>query len=168
MINGNPATNLIIFILIFFDVMVILLFLRWLHGKGRGVRMRRQFVKEVIQSGNFILAAVFENHWVIARTLTMKPSAGFAVEDGPGCYVIKTFSHPVDDIESSEEYEDLFVGHSTNVCQFVHDSFNGKGDNDIMKAVRADKVAFMKIELCEEAKMEELEKELRSTCGRAE
>lgn len=167
MINGIPATNAIIFILIFIDVMAVLMFVRWLIRFGQVARMRKQFVKEVVEKGAFITAGAFEDHWVVSRTLTRKPLTGFAVEGGPGCYVIKTFSHPVDDIETSMEYDDLFIGQYADICQAVHDRFAGKGNDDVLKAILSGKVAFVKLVFCEAEKMDQLEKELNSTYGRA-
>lgn len=167
MINGIEATNYIVFILIFIDVLAVLMFARWVVGFLKAARLRKQFVKDVVTKGGFIPAAAFEDHWVVSRTLTRKPISGFAVEGGPGCYVIKTFSHPVEDIDSSMEYDDLFIGQYTDICQCVHDRFAGKGNGDVLNAVLTGKVAFVKLVFCDADKMDETEKELNSTYRRA-
>jgi hypothetical protein len=108
----------------------------------------------------FIYYEDFESRWIISSGRgKYGTSNGFKYQDGPGCYVITVYSHPVTD-DNWNNYEDIYIGQSVNVCQRVHNHFNGKGNGDVYADIKYGKYVYVHFVMCQESEMNDVEKRL--------
>lgn len=104
--------------------------------RAANARLRRK-----VRRGGFISGTDFEKNWIISGG--EKP-VGYKYADFPGCYVIMIFSSPVRG-KRFYNYENIYIGQSVNVCQRVHNHFNGKGKGDIYADIKYGKYAYVRI-----------------------
>lgn len=136
---------LLLFVLCFIIRLIIV------HHKNKRIR-------HTIASGEFIYYADFEKNWISAK-YGKKGVAGYKYNDTPGCYVITIFSDPVTD-GNFFNYENIYIGQSVNVCQRVHNHFNGKGKGDVYADIKYGKYAYVRIVPCRKEQMNQMEKDL--------
>ena len=122
------------------------------------VRRKNERIRQTIASGQFIYYADFEKDWISAKS-GKKGVAGYKYNDTPGCYVITIFSEPVTD-DDFFNYENIYIGQSVNVCQRVHNHFNGKGKGDVYADIKYGKFAYVRIVPCKKEEMNKMEKDL--------
>ena len=122
------------------------------------VRNKNKRIRENIYSGKFISADEFERNWISVK-YGKKGVAGYKYNDGPGCYVIMIYSHEPAESER-ENYENIYIGQSVNVCKRVHNHLNGKGNGDVYADRKMGKPIYVHFERCPEKDMNKLEKNL--------
>ena len=122
---------------------------------------KKNKLKREIYSGKFLYYKDFEQRWIISDSKE-KSRTGFKYEDGPGCYVITIYHRPVKH-KNWDKYENIYIGQSINVCQRVHNHFNGKGNGDIYADIKYGKYVYVRFIRCEKEEMNDLEKELIAT-----
>lgn len=110
-----------------------------------------------VTSGHFISCRDFEKNWIAAEN--GETGSGLKYRDGPGCYVITIFNHPVTD-GNYRNYENIYIGQSLNICQRVHNHFNGKGNGDVYADVRNGKSVYVRLLRCDRKQMNDLERKL--------
>ena len=120
---------------------------------------KRKKIRSAIFEEAFIPLDAFEKNWIVGGKQGKSGLTGYKYEDGPGCYVILIFDLPVEDDDYSR-YENVYIGQSVNVCQRVHNHFNGKGNGDVYADVRNGKCVYVQFKRCPEEDMNRLEKEL--------
>lgn len=120
---------------------------------------KRRKIRESIFDGHFLPEKTFERNWIVGGSRGKKGLTGYKYEDGPGCYVILIFNHPVADNDYAN-YDDVYIGQSVNVCKRVHNHFNGKGNGDVYADVRNGKYAYVQFQRCQKSQMNALEKSL--------
>lgn len=104
--------------------------------RAANARLRRK-----VRRGGFISSTDFEKNWIISGG---EPPVGYKYADFPGCYVIMIFASPVRG-KRFYNYENIYIGQSVNVCQRVHNHFNGKGKGDIYADIKYGKYAYVRI-----------------------
>ena len=104
--------------------------------RAANARLRRK-----VRRGGFISSTDFEKNWIISGGET---PVGYKYADFPGCYVIMIFASPVRG-KQFYNYENIYIGQSVNVCQRVHNHFNGKGKGDIYADIKYGKYAYVRI-----------------------
>lgn len=112
-------------------------------------RLRRKMRK-----GGFMHWSAFEQDWIIDR----KDGAqtGYKYNDRPGCYIIMIFAKPVRG-KRFVNYENIYIGQSVNVCQRVHNHFNGKGNGDVYADIKYGKEAYVRIVPCKAKRLNDME-----------
>lgn len=103
--------------------------------KAKQARLRRK-----IKKGGFTYWEKFEEEWITSE----KDRTGLKYNDFPGCYVILIFDRPVHG-KRFWGWENIYVGQSVNVCQRVHNHFNGKGKGDVYADIKYGKYAYVRI-----------------------
>ena len=121
--------------------------------------MERQRITNDIYSRGFLYYKDFENRWIISSARKYGRGNGFKYQDGPGCYVITIYDHPIEYGEV-DDYENVYVGQSVNMCQRVHAHFNGKGNGDVYADIKYGKWVYVSLVPCEKQDMNRVEKEL--------
>lgn len=111
-----------------------------------------------ILSGDFIPYEEFEQNWISIRRGN-RGVAGYKYFESPGCYVITMYSYPVQN-GNYTNYENIYIGQSTNVCQRVHNHFHGKGNGDVYADIKYGKYAYVQILPCRAEEMNALEIQL--------
>ena len=104
--------------------------------RAANARLRRK-----VRRGGFISSTDFEKNWIISGGET---PVGYKYADFSGCYVIMIFASPVRG-KRFYNYENIYIGQSVNVCQRVHNHFNGKGKGDIYADIKYGKYAYVRI-----------------------
>lgn len=118
-------------------LILLALFLAARHSrKATNARLRRK-----IRKGEFLHYTKFEENWIVDGADT---PTGYKYADFPGCYVIMIFDKPVRH-RRFDNYENIYIGQSVNVCQRVHNHFNGKGKGDIYADIKYGKEAYVRI-----------------------
>ena len=119
---------------------------------------KNQKIKDKILNGDFIYYKDFENNWITQKQGN-KGISGYKYSDCSGCYVILIFPIPIEN-NKFENYENVYIGQSVNICKRVHSHFNGKGKGDIYADIKYGKHAYVKFVPCPKEDMNKLEKEL--------
>lgn len=118
---------------------LLVLIVLWIRArstpKAKNVRLRRK-----IRRGGFTHWTRFEENWIIDE----KERTGCKYNDFPGCYVIMIFDKPVR-FGRFYGWENIYIGQSINVCQRVHNHFNGKGKGDVYADIKYGKEAYVRI-----------------------
>lgn len=122
------------------------------------VKYKNAKIRESITSGKLIYYKDFEDNWISIRN-GKKGLVGYKYNDTSGCYVIMIFDHLVRN-NKFNNYENIYIGQSVNVCQRVHNHFNGKGKGDVYADIKYGKEAYVRIVPCHKKDMNSLEKEL--------
>lgn len=104
--------------------------------RAANARLRRK-----VRRGGFISSADFEKNWIVSGG---ENPVGYKYADFSGCYVIMIFEAPVRG-KRFYNYENIYIGQSVNVCQRVHNHFNGKGKGDIYADIKYGKYAYVRI-----------------------
>ena len=144
---------------IIFCAAVIVLLVVFLVVYFAWIRKKNEAIRGQIYDGSFIPYTEFEKDWIAVGGRGRKEMSGYKYEDGAGCYVILIFDHPVED-GNWTGYENVYIGQSVNVCQRVHNHFNGKGNGDVYADIRNGKYVYVQFKRCEKAEMNNLEKSL--------
>lgn len=103
--------------------------------KAKQARLRRK-----VRKGGFTYWEKFEEEWITSE----KDRTGLKYNDFPGCYVILIFDKPIHG-RRFWGWENIYVGQSVNVCQRVHNHFNGKGKGDVYADIKYGKYAYVRI-----------------------
>ena len=114
---------------------------------SRNVRLRKK-----IRKNGFMPAEEFEKQWIISE----KDRTGYKYNDFPGCYVIMIFKKPVRR-SRFYGYENIYVGQSVNVCQRVHNHFNGKGNGDVYSDIKNGMYVYVNFVPVEEKRLNDME-----------
>lgn len=115
--------------------------------KAKQARLRRK-----VKKGGFVLRDKFEEDWIIDE----KAKLGHKYNDFSGCYVILIFDKPVRG-KRFWGWENIYVGQSVNVCQRVHNHFNGKGNGDVYADIKYGKYAYVRIVPVKAKRLNEME-----------
>ena len=124
----------------------------------RRAPMNQQKLKKTVTDNTFIYYKDFEKNWIVEGKDGQKPY-GYKYLDDSGCYIITVYDRFVGD-GNYWNYENIYIGQSVDVCQRVHDHFNGKGKGDIYADIKYGKHVYVQLILCGEKKMNALEKRL--------
>ncbi len=118
---------------------LLILVILWIWArctpKAKNARLRRR-----VRRGGFVHWTRFEENWIIDE----KERTGCKYNDFPGCYVIMIFDKPVR-FKRFYGWENIYIGQSINVCQRVHNHFNGKGKGDVYADIKYGKEAYVRI-----------------------
>ena len=115
--------------------------------KAKQARLRRK-----VKKGGFTYWEKFEDEWIISE----KDRVGLKYNDFSGCYVILIFEKPVRGRRFSG-WENIYVGQSVNVCQRVHNHFNGKGKGDVYADIKYGKFAYVRIIPVKQKRLNDME-----------
>ena len=117
-------------------ILLVLFFAARSSRRVTNSRLRRK-----IRRGEFLHYSKFEKNWITEGA--DKPT-GYKYADFSGCYVIMIFDKPVRG-KRFVNYENIYIGQSVNVCQRVHNHFNGKGKGDVYADIKYGKEAYVRI-----------------------
>ena len=78
-------------------------------------------------------------------------------DDFSGCYIILIFDHEVTD-NNYTDYKDVYVGQSEKVWHRVRQHVTGHGNGDVYADLKYGKYLYIKIMLCMEEEMNDMEK----------
>ena len=115
--------------------------------KAKQARLRRK-----VKKGGFVSWEKFEEDWIVDE----KKHIGNKYNDFSGCYVILIFDKPVHG-KRFWGWENIYVGQSVNVCQRVHNHFNGKGKGDVYADIKYGKYAYVRIVPVKAKRLNEME-----------
>lgn len=126
----------------------------------RYVKKRNAELRNSVLSGKFISLKDFEDNWIADRPSVRrgKGHIGYKYNDMTGCYVILIFGETPNGEFSN--YENSYIGQSVNVCQRVHNHFNGKGNGDVYADCKFGKLLYVQFFPCAKPEMNSLEKSL--------
>lgn len=133
--------------------LLLALLVLWLAARStkRAVNAR---LRRKMRRGGFMHYTKFEQDWIIDRR--DKAQAGYKYNDRPGCYIIMIFDKPVHG-KRFRNYENIYIGQSVNVCQRVHNHFNGKGNGDVYADIKYGKEAYVRIVPCKAKRLNDME-----------
>ena len=141
-------SNILLYIALF---LLIVLWIRTRYTpKAKQARLRRK-----VRKGGFTYWEKFEDEWIISE----KDRVGLKYNDFSGCYVILIFEKPVRGRRFSG-WENIYVGQSVNVCQRVHNHFNGKGKGDVYADIKYGKFAYVRIIPVKQKRLNDMETSL--------
>lgn len=143
---------------IFLSVAIVVVSIIYAIIKQILINEKNKSIREEISENVFISAQRFENNWIVHRKGN-KGLSGFKYNDGPGCYIIVIFDEEVTD-NNYLNYDEIYIGQSTKVCQRVHNHFNGKGNGDVYADLKYGKYVYVQFISCEKYEMNEIEKML--------
>lgn len=130
---------------------LLVLIILWIKArntpKAKQARLRRK-----IKKGGFVYWEKFEEDWITSE----KDRTGLKYSDFSGCYVILIFDKPVRG-RRFWGWEDIYVGQSVNVCQRVHNHFNGKGKGDVYADIKYGKFAYVRIVPVKQKRLNDME-----------
>ena len=118
-----------------------------LTPKAKQARLRGK-----VRKGGFTYWEKFESEWIVSE----KDRVGLKYNDFSGCYVILIFEKPVHGRRFSG-WENIYVGQSVNVCQRVHNHFNGKGKGDVYADIKYGKFAYVRIIPVKQKRLNDME-----------
>lgn len=126
----------------------------------RHVKKRNAVLRNSVLSGRFISLDEFESNWIADRPSARrgKGHIGYKYNDMIGCYVILIFGETPNGEFSN--YENSYIGQSVNVCQRVHNHFNGKGNGDVYVDRKFGKLIYVQFFPCARENMNSMEKSL--------
>ena len=150
--------------LILIIIVAIILYVRAINKaeeeKREAIRYKQETIRRDVYSSRFLYYKDFEARWLNADSSTNgRGRDGFKYQDGPGCYVIVIHRSPVTG-GNYKNYENIYIGQSINVCQRVHNHFNGKGNGDIYADIRNGKWVYVQFIRCPQEELNRREKEL--------
>ena len=116
-------------------------------------------IQDEVRGGDFIDAEEFLASWIMGGSPGHSGFAGFKYADEPGCYVILVFDHEVEDGDW-DDYDEVYVGQSVNMCQRVRNHLTGSGNGDVYADMRSGKHVYVQFNPCEEEELNDLEKAL--------
>lgn len=103
-------------------------------------KAKRARLRQKVKRGGFMPYERFEENWIIDEIERL----GYKYNDFSGCYVILIFNKPVRG-KRFWGWENIYIGQSVNVCQRVHNHFNGKGKGDVYADIKYGKYAYVRI-----------------------
>ena len=134
-------------------LLAALLFLTVLWIKVRLTPKAKQArLRSKVRKGDFTYWEKFESEWIVSE----KDRVGLKYNDFSGCYVILIFEKPVHGRRFSG-WENIYVGQSVNVCQRVHNHFNGKGKGDVYADIKYGKFAYVRIIPVKQKRLNDME-----------
>lgn len=98
----------------------------------------------------FITANQFNRNW-------LSSNSGYQKIHIPGCYIILLSKNQ---ITNDRDFDDVYVGQSTDVYKRVHNHLMGKGNGDVYADIKYGRYAYIKIIPCAEQNLNEMEKNL--------
>ena len=119
---------------------------------------KNEKLRNIISSRKFIYYKDFEKNWIVSSS-EKRGKIGYKYNDTSGCYVITIYDYYVDDGKFMD-YDDIYIGQSVNVCQRVHNHFNGKGNGDVYADIKYGRYVYVQIIPCRKDEMNVLEKQL--------
>ena len=132
-------------------VMLLVLLVLWIRArstpKAKQARLRR-----TVKKGEFTFWEKFEDGWIVSE----KERTGLKYNDFSGCYVILIFAKPVRGRRFSR-WENIYIGQSVNVCQRVHNHFNGKGNGNVYADVRDGKYVYVRLIPVKQKRLNDME-----------
>lgn len=133
--------------------LLLALLVLWLAARNtkRAVNAR---LRRKMRRGGFMHYTKFEQDWIIDRRDNAQ--TGYKYNDRPGCYIIMIFDKPVHG-KRFRNYENIYIGQSVNVCQRVHNHFNGKGNGDVYADIKYGKEAYVRIVPCKAKRLNDME-----------
>jgi len=140
----------------FLVVLSVVLFLT-IHIKSV-IKAQNEKVRNNIFKGEFIYYKNFEMNWITSR-YGNKGVSGYKCNDTSGCYVILIFGNIVEN-EKYDNFDNVYIGQSINICKRVHSHFTGKGKGDIYADIKYGKEAYVQFIPSPIEDMNKLEKEL--------
>lgn len=147
-----------------FIIIAVIVICAVAQGQKRQEEERQRITNDIYSRG-FLYYKDFENRWIISSARGKYGNEnGFKYQDGPGCYVITIYDHPIECGEF-DDYENVYVGQSVNICQRVHAHFNGKGNGDVYADIKYGKWVYVSLVRCERQEMNRVEKELIAAFG---
>lgn len=120
------------------------------------VKRKTNNAKRYIDKSQFMPADLFMKNWVSSKTMLGKGRAGFKFVDGPGCYVIKIFTNPTEDMDADNFY-DMLIGTGERMCETVYHGFTGKGNKKMYDYYCSSKSIYVKFIRGDANKLDELE-----------
>lgn len=137
-------------------VIVAVAYILWLHH----VKKRNAELRSSVLNGEFISLSDFEDNWITDRPSARrgKGHIGYKYNDTAGCYVILIFGKTPN--EDFSNYENTYIGQSVNICQRVHNHFNGKGNGDVYADRKLGKPIYIQFFPCAKESMNSMEKSL--------
>lgn len=120
-------------------LMLLVLLILWIRAR-QSPRAKRARLRRKVKKGSFTFWEKFEEEWIINE----KNRLGLKYNDFSGCYVILIFEKPVRGRRFSG-WENIYVGQSVNVCQRVHNHFNGKGNGNVYADIKYGKYAYVRL-----------------------
>lgn len=136
---------------VFLPIALLILLVLWIRVRqspgAKRARLRRK-----VRKGGFTYWEKFEEDWIISE----KDRVGLKYSDHSGCYVILIFEKPVRGRRFSG-WENIYVGQSVNVCQRVHNHFNGKGKGDVYADIKYGKFAYVRIIPVKQKRLNDME-----------
>ena len=150
--------KIVIVLFLFIYGIFIYLELKAKIKRRNAIRKKDEQLKTKLKNSEFIYYKEFERNWILYRN-KKGGETGYKYYDGSGCYVITIYDEKVRD-GNYENYSNIYIGQSINVCQRVHNHFTGKGKGDIYADIKYGKHAYVRITHCPKEKMNELEKDL--------
>lgn len=157
----SEPDNLIMFLILLLVMCFLLASVLGIMAVISDAKQRKQ-IREDICSGKFLYYKDFEKRWIISSGRGKYGTRnGFKYQDGPGCYVITIYNHPVTD-GNYLNYDDIYIGQSVKVCQRVHNHLNGKGNGDVYADVKYGKWVYVRFVRCSRQNMNRVEKKLIS------
>jgi hypothetical protein len=145
---------------IYVGAIVILALFALLAAVHNGKRATNARLRRKIRRGEFLSSEKFEENWITGE----KDKTGYKYADFPGCYVIMIFDKPVKR-KRFVNYENIYIGQSVNVCQRVHNHFNGKGKGDVYADIKYGKYAYVRIVPCKAKRLNDMETALIEAFG---
>ena len=147
----NNMMLLLIIIVVVAVVSIVLMIWFW--------HVKEKEILEGVYGGCFIPVDEFEENWIVGGSRGRSGFTGYKYEDGPGCYVILIFSHEVEG-DAWDDFDEVYIGQSVNMCARVHAHFNGKGNGDVYADVRNGKYVYVQFVPCKQEDMNDIEKSL--------
>ncbi len=124
--------------ILLFGALTVLVIL-WIKARGTP-KAKQARLRKKVKKGGFTFWEKFEEKWIISE----KERLGYKYNDFSGCYIILIFDKPIHG-KRFGNWENIYIGQSVNVCQRVHNHFNGKGKGDVYADIKYGKYAYVRI-----------------------
>ena len=140
----------------------IILALVYQWNERKRLESQDRLIEEIraeVTGGEFIDAEEFLASWIVSGRSAKNGFVGFKYSGLPGCYVILVFDREVED-GNWNDFEEVYVGQSENMCQRVRMHLTGSGNGDIYADMRSGRHVYVQFNPCDEEDMNDLEKSL--------
>lgn len=122
------------------------------------IEQKNEEIRENVFRKKLIHFEEFEKNWIVHKQGN-KGISGYKYNDTSGCYVIFIYNDYTNK-ENYRNYEEIYIGQSINICQRVHNHFNGKGNGDVYADIKYGKEVYVQFIPCAKYSMNDTEKEL--------
>lgn len=112
----------------------------------------KQKIRRSVYGRRFIPRGEFESRWVVNSSAQV----GYKYSGVAGCYVIAVYARPVMD-GNYAGYSSIYIGQAADLCQQVHDLFNGRGNREVYEDIRNKKYIYVQLLPCAKEKLNEIE-----------